>query len=101
MSFFFTMVAGFLVLNILAGLVRVYLGPTSADRMLSAQLFGTAGVAVLLLTSYSLQTPALVDAALVIGLLAAVAVVAFVTRIPQSERTRSEGTRSERGEDER
>lgn len=84
MNVFFTIVAGFLLLNIAAGLVRVYRGPTSADRMLSAQLFGTTGVAILLLLSQSLSTPALVDGALVLGLLAAVAVVAFVTRIPQS-----------------
>jgi multicomponent Na+:H+ antiporter subunit F len=83
---FFTIVAGFLLVNIAAGLVRVYRGPSPADRMLSAQLFGTTGVAILLLLSQSLSTPALVDAALVLGLLAAVAVVAFVTRIPQNER---------------
>jgi multicomponent Na+:H+ antiporter subunit F len=84
MSVFFTIVAGFLLLNIAAGLVRVYRGPTSADRMLSAQLFGTTGVAILLLFSQILSTPALVDAALVLGLLAAVAVVAFVARVPQT-----------------
>jgi multicomponent Na+:H+ antiporter subunit F len=87
---FFTIVAGFLLVNIAAGLVRVYLGPTPADRMLSAQLFGTTGVAILLLLSQALSTPALVDAALVLGLLAAVAVVAFVMRVPQSEREADE-----------
>lgn len=86
MNVFFTIVAGFLLLTIAAGLVRVHLGPTSADRMLSAQLFGTTGVAILLLFSQILSTPALVDAALVLGLLAAVAVVAFVTRVPQKGR---------------
>ena len=44
-----TGIAVFLVLNVLAGLVRVARGPTVADRILVAQLFGTTGVAVLLL----------------------------------------------------
>jgi multicomponent Na+:H+ antiporter subunit F len=73
-------VAAFLVLNILAGLIRVLRGPTPADRMLSAQLFGTSGVAVLLLLSQALSAPALSDVALVLALLSAVAMVAFVRR---------------------
>ncbi|MGI8649703.1 MAG: monovalent cation/H+ antiporter complex subunit F [Rubrobacter sp.] len=84
MTVFYTAVAAFLLINILAGLVRVYLGPTPADRMLSAQLFGTTGVAMLLLLSMALSVPALVDVALVLGLLSAVATVAFVVRVPLS-----------------
>ena len=41
--------AFFLLLNIAAGLLRIVRGPTRVDRMLAAQLFGTTGVAVLLL----------------------------------------------------
>ncbi len=39
----------FLLLNLGAGMWRVLRGPTAADRMLAAQLFGTTAVAVLLL----------------------------------------------------
>lgn len=52
----------------------------SSDRMLSVQLLGTNGVGMLLLFSWVLEIPALLDVALVIALLAAVAVIAFTRR---------------------
>lgn len=66
--------------TIVIGLVRVERGPSPADRMLAAQLFGTAGVAMLLLLSVGLDMPALRDVGLVFALLAAMAAVAFVKR---------------------
>lgn len=80
MTAFYLGVCAFLLLNIFAGLVRVLRGPTPADRMLSAQLFGTTGVAILLLLAEALSAPALRDVALVLALLSAVAVAAFVRR---------------------
>jgi multicomponent Na+:H+ antiporter subunit F len=80
MSGVFLGVAVFLLLNVLAGLVRIARGPTPADRMLAAQLFGTTGVAVLLLVSAATDTAALRDVALVFAVLAAVLAVAFVKR---------------------
>lgn len=70
----------FLLINLVAGLWRVLKGPTPADRMLTAQLFGTTAVAVLLLLGEASGGAALRDVALVFALLAAVAVVAFVRR---------------------
>jgi multicomponent Na+:H+ antiporter subunit F len=70
----------FLLLNLLLGLVRVLRGPTAEDRMLAAQLFGTVGVAVLLVLGEAEGTPALRDVALVLAVLAPVAAVAFVER---------------------
>ena len=55
-------------------------GPTPADRMLAAQLFGTTAVACLLLQAQIYGQPALRDVALVFALLAAVTAVAFVRR---------------------
>lgn len=72
--------AVFLLLNLSAGMWRVLRGPTAADRMLAAQLFGTTAVAVLLLLSFADNEPALRDVALVFALLAAVTAVAFVRR---------------------
>jgi multicomponent Na+:H+ antiporter subunit F len=80
MSGFFMAVALFLLLNVAAGLVRIARGPTPADRMLAAQLFGTTGVAVLLVLAEALQQRALRDVALVLALLAAVLAVTFVKR---------------------
>lgn len=73
--------ATFLLLNLAAGMWRVTRGPSAADRMLAAQLFGTTAVAVLLLLAQAMQRPALRDIALVFALLAAVAAVTFVQRI--------------------
>ncbi len=80
MAEFYVGVATFLLLNILVGLVRVLRGPTPADRMLAALLFGTTGVAILLLLSQALAAPAIVDVALVLALLGAVTAVVFVVR---------------------
>lgn len=81
MSAFFVGVAAFLLLNLAAGLLRVVRGPTAADRMLAAQLFGTTAVAILLLLAEGMGSPSLRDIALVFALLAAVAAVAFVQRV--------------------
>lgn len=66
-----------LFLTLLLGLGRALLGPTLQDRMLSIQIVGTGGVALLLLLAVLTGTPALIDTALVLALLAAVAVVAL------------------------
>jgi multicomponent Na+:H+ antiporter subunit F len=70
----------FLMLNLGAGMWRVLRGPTAADRMLAAQLFGTIAVAILLLLAEASGSAALRDVALVFALLAAVTAVAFVHR---------------------
>ena len=69
-----------LFFSVMAGMVRILRGPTPADRMLAAQLFGTTGVAIILLMAYGLSLPALYDVALVVALLAAVAMLTFVRR---------------------
>jgi multicomponent Na+:H+ antiporter subunit F len=68
----------FLLFNLVGGLVRIHLGPSRADRMLAAQLFGTTGVAILLILAEGTNTPLLRDTALVFALLASVNTVVFV-----------------------
>jgi multicomponent Na+:H+ antiporter subunit F len=68
----------FLLLNLLAGLTRVARGPTAADRMLAALLFGSTTVAVLLLMAEWMGEPALRTVALLFVLLATVVTLAFV-----------------------
>ena len=70
----------FLVLTLGAGMWRILHGPTAADRMLTAQLFGTTAVAMLLILAEATDLGALRDVALVFALLAAVTAVAFVRR---------------------
>jgi multicomponent Na+:H+ antiporter subunit F len=81
MSEWYGGLAIFLVLNLMAGLFRIRLGPTPADRMLAVQLFGTTGVAILLLLAQAINKPAIRDVALVFALLTAVSTVAFVRRV--------------------
>lgn len=89
MTTFFAALALLLLANTVAGLVRVALGPGSADRMLAAQLLGSSGVAVLLLLAQALDQPALRDVALVFTLLAVLAVVAFVERPTEEDELES------------
>ncbi len=80
MNMLYIGVALFLLLTLVAGLWRILRGPTAADRMLAAQLFGTTAVACLLLLAQALEQPALRDIALVFALLAVVTAIAFVRR---------------------
>lgn len=81
MGVLYSVMALFLLLTLVAGLWRVLRGPTAADRMLAAQLFGTTAVACLLLLAQAFNLPPLRDVALVFALLAAVTAVAFVRRV--------------------
>jgi multicomponent Na+:H+ antiporter subunit F len=80
MKILYLALALFLLLNLGAGMWRVLRGPTAADRMLAAQLFGTTAVAMLLILAQAYGNAALRDVALVFALLAAVTSVAFVRR---------------------
>jgi len=81
MADLFLYVAAFLLFNLAIGAVRVLQGPTQADRMMAAQLFGTNGVAIILLLIPNLKMHSLIDIALVYALLALVAALAFVKRV--------------------
>ena len=75
-----------LMLSLSLGLLRALIGPSAGDRMLAAQLLGTTGVGILLLLGVLLDQAALIDVALVLALLAAVAVAAFTgQRVRQHE----------------
>lgn len=67
----------FLLLTMAAALVRALRGPSAADRLMTAQLFGATGVAVLLLLAEAMEIPALRDVALVFALLAVLIVAGF------------------------
>jgi multicomponent Na+:H+ antiporter subunit F len=69
-----------LLFAVVAGMIRIIAGPTAADRMMAAQLFGTCGVAILLLLAKGLENAVLLDIALVFALLAALASTTFVRR---------------------
>ncbi|MCB2181539.1 MAG: multiple resistance and pH regulation protein F [Desulfobulbaceae bacterium] len=80
MSLVHILFALILLLAVAVGMIRIHFGPTAADRMMAAQLFGTCGVAILLLLAWGLNTPVLLDIALVFALLAALTTMTFVRR---------------------
>tara|TARA_R110001599_G_scaffold132773_1_gene309859 strand:+ start:681 stop:929 length:249 start_codon:yes stop_codon:yes gene_type:complete len=73
-----TWLASILLLSVGAGLWRAWRGPTQADRLMAVQLFGTSGAAILMLLAQAQNLPALLNAALVLALLAAVVCAALV-----------------------
>lgn len=78
-------IALFLLANLLIALVAAARGPTPADRMLVALLFGTGGTAILALLALSGGVMALVDVAVVLALLAAIGGIAFSQRTWRKE----------------
>lgn len=80
MSYLLISCALIILCAIAAGMIRILKGPTDADRMMAAQLFGTCGVTILLLLAKGLNTVVLLDIALVFALLAALASITFVRR---------------------
>jgi len=78
METFHLWLALFLLLNVVVGMTRIIRGPAAMDRMMAAQLFGTTGVAILLVLAEGVGAPALRNVAMVFALLAVLASVAFV-----------------------
>jgi multicomponent Na+:H+ antiporter subunit F len=80
MTEFLTAAVGFILALLALGLLSILRGPGDADRMMAAQLIGTAGIAVLLLLGTVTGVPATVDVALILALLATFASIAFVKK---------------------
>ncbi|BDG70727.1 monovalent cation/H+ antiporter complex subunit F [Roseomonas fluvialis] len=80
--------AGLVLASVVAGLARVLRGPGLVDRIMAAQLLGTGGIAALLLAGVATATPAFVDAALVLALLAAFATIAMARAAPGGDDAR-------------
>ncbi len=78
MLWFLHLVVLFLLLTVCAGLVRVWRGPTLADRLLTTQLFGTTGMAILIVLSGALGEPTLLNVAITFNVLAVLLVVCLV-----------------------
>lgn len=68
----------FVLAMVALGLLCILRGPRDADRMMAAQLFGSGGIAALLLLEAATGLKAVIDVALTLAVLAAFASVAFV-----------------------
>lgn len=69
-----------LLLTLIAGLARAFLGPSLQDQILAIQLMGSGGVALVLILAHIMSSDALLDVALVLSLLAVIAAVALTGR---------------------
>jgi len=98
MNLLLNLVALFLLVNLVLALVRIWRGPDPADRMLASQLFGTTGVALLLVLAEAQAAPALRDVALILALLSVLAIAAFVTRVVGIDKTGSRTLPDQQGE---
>ena len=78
MNVFFPLVIIFLLLNIALGLFRIWRGPTVADRLLTTQLFGTTGMAILLILAGYLKDLTLLNVAITFNVLAILLVIGLV-----------------------
>jgi multicomponent Na+:H+ antiporter subunit F len=87
----FLLFAAFVVLAAAGvGLLRLLWGPARADRIMSAQLLGTGGIAALLLIGAAMNTPAAADVGLALALLAAFASAAFAKAAMDSDAAQPE-----------
>lgn len=68
----------FVVAMVALGLLGILRGPSDADRMMAAQLFGSGGIAALLLFEAATNLSSVIDVALTLAVLAAFASLAFV-----------------------
>jgi multicomponent Na+:H+ antiporter subunit F len=84
------LLAVFILVNLSIALVRVTRGPTTADRLLAALLFGTSGVAILLLLAYVEEALILLDVALIFSLLAVISGVVFAQRAWRTKEEKNE-----------
>ena len=80
MTLFLTLALIVLILSLCIGLIRIFLGPTLEDRIMSVQLMGTTGVGILLILGLLLDMPASIDIALVLAMLAAISVAALTRK---------------------
>lgn len=85
MTDFLLSTAGFILLTVAVGLVRVLRGPTNADRIMATQLLGTGGITTLLLVAAATGVRGVDDVALGLALLAAFAALAFVENAASSD----------------
>ncbi|WP_291787465.1 hypothetical protein [Cecembia sp.] len=78
MDSFFIIVIIFLLLNIGLGLIRLWRGPSIADRLLTTQLFGTAGMAILMVMAGYLNDLTLLNVVITFNVLSIILVICLV-----------------------
>jgi multicomponent Na+:H+ antiporter subunit F len=90
MTAFLLAASGFVLLTVAVGLLRILRGPGEADRLMAAQLFGTGGIAALLLMGSATGLRGVLDVAVILAILAAFAAIGFVNAALADEAARGE-----------
>lgn len=75
---FLLMAACFILAMVALGLLRILRGPADVDRMMAAQLLGSGGIAIVLLSGAATGQTMMINVALILAVLAAFAGLAFV-----------------------
>ena len=75
-----------LVLTMMIGFWRVIHGPTRGDRLLPVQLFGSTGIALLLVLAHMQGEPRLLDVALVLATLSVILPAALAEHLRKRNR---------------
>lgn len=78
MTTYLIILSGILLIILLIGLYAIISGPSQTDKMLACQLFGTVGVAILMLLAVVQEQHSLLNTALILALLAPLTLIAFV-----------------------
>lgn len=78
MDHVFAIVIIFLLLNIGLGIIRLWRGPSVADRLLATQLFGTAGMAVLTVMAGYSENLTLLNVVITFNVLSIILVICMV-----------------------
>ena len=78
MNAFLIGATAFVLVMVALGLVPVLRRPRNVDRMMAVQLFGTGGMAALLLAGAAIDMDAVINVVLTLSILAAFAAIAFV-----------------------
>ena len=85
----------FLVIGVLAAIVRAAIGPSRADRIVAAELGFVAAVSAIVLVALRLDEPVLFDFALIavlIGFLTTIGLARLVTRKDDADSGESRGS---------
>ncbi len=77
-------IALLLLLTMAPGLWRILRGPSRGDRLLTVQLFGSTGVALVLVFAHLQENPRLLDVALVLATLGVVLPAALIHHLRRS-----------------
>ncbi len=74
----FTAASAAILISMLLALVRAFIGPTTYDRILAANMFGTKTVLLIAVLGYLMGRPEFLDIAIVYALINFISIIAIL-----------------------